>query len=256
LLQKNSAVIMDRLKPADVVLDIGGWGHPFNRANYVMDLAPFETRGYYNRTFARNHPIPPIGGTVEMFTRDTWIQRDICEKTPYPFRDKEIDFVLCSHTLEDIRDPLFVCAEMNRIAKAGYIEVPSRICETCRGMEPGIAGLSHHRWLVEIDGNAIRFLQKFHTIHRWRYSLPSSVLRKLTEEQSVQWLFWEDSFAYSEVALYGEEQTRELERFIDQIRPYPSAMKWADQCTETLISYYRRATNKARRLLTQASQSA
>jgi len=33
---------------------------------------------------------------------------------------------------------------MIRIAKTGYIEVPSRLSETCRGHEPGIAGLSHH----------------------------------------------------------------------------------------------------------------
>jgi hypothetical protein len=105
-------------------LDIGGWAHPFNRANYVMDLAPFDTRGYYNRTFARNNPFPPIGGTVEMFTRESWIQRDICDQAPYPFQDKEI---------EDIRDPLWICAEMIRIAKAGYGQVPPRIWETRRG---------------------------------------------------------------------------------------------------------------------------
>ena len=80
-----------------------------------------------------------------MFTKDSWIVRDICAKEPFPFRDKELDFVVCSHTLEDIRDPLWVCSEIIRIGKAGYIEVPSRLWETCRGMEPGIAGLSHHR---------------------------------------------------------------------------------------------------------------
>ncbi len=252
VLQKNSALVMDRLKPSDVVLDIGGWAHPFNRANYVMDLSPYETRGFYNRTFARNFPIPPIGGTVEVFTRETWIQRDICDKAPFPFRDKELDYVTCSHTLEDIRDPLWICSEMIRIAKAGYIEVPARIWETCRGMEPGIAGLSHHRWLIDINGNSIRFLQKFHSIHNWRYSLPKSVLRKLTEERSMQWLFWEDSFTYSEAVLYGEEQNRELERFVDQTRPYSPILKAADNAREALASFYTRATNKARRLLTQA----
>ena len=138
----NSDLIMSQLPTSAVVLDIGAWAHPFNRANFVMDAEPYETRGHYNRTFAKHDPIPPLGGTVEHFTKETWIQRDICEKTPYPFADKALDLVICSHTLEDIRDPLFVCSEMVRIAKAGYVEVPSRLWETCRGFEPGIAGLA------------------------------------------------------------------------------------------------------------------
>ena len=59
MLAKNSDAIMEMLKASDLVLDIGGWAHPFNRANYVMDAEPYETRGYYNRTFARNSPYPP-----------------------------------------------------------------------------------------------------------------------------------------------------------------------------------------------------
>ncbi len=255
MLQKNSNAVMQRLKPSDVVLDIGGWGHPFNRANYVLDLAPYETRGFYNRTFAKNTPIPPIGGTVEMFTKDTWIMRDICAKEPYPFRDKELDFVVCSHTLEDIRDPLWVCSEMIRIGKAGYIEVPSRVWETCRGIQPGIAGLSHHRWLIDIEPaqNSIRFLQKYHRIHHWRNSLPPSVLRKLREEETAQWLFWDGSFEFQEELINGEgEQLQEMRRFVQQRRPYSKLRLAADDQLMQVWMLYRRAVNKGRRLLRSA----
>lgn len=258
MLQKSSGIIMQRLDPDALVLDIGGWAHPFNRANYVLDMAPYETRGFYNRTFAKNNPIPPIGGNVEMFTKDTWIVRDICDKQPYPFRDQEIDFVICSHTLEDIRDPLWVCSEMIRIAKAGYIEVPSRVWESCRGLEPGIAGLSHHRWLIDIDqaGNSIRFLQKFHRIHNWRYSLPKSVLRKLTEEQKAQWLFWTGSFDFREEVIHGEQhQLQELERFVQQHHAYSKLLLDGDKRRLNAIDLYNRAVNKGRRLLGAAQQS-
>lgn len=252
MLQKNSAAIMQRLKTSDLVLDIGGWGHPFNRANYVLDLGPYETRGFYNRTFAKNHPIPPIGGTVEMFTKETWIELDLCSKAPYPFPDKHFDFVVCSHTLEDIRDPLYVCSEMIRIGKAGYIEVPSRLWETCRGSERGIAGLSHHRWLIDIDSsrNSIRFLQKFHRIHNWRNSLPASVLRHLSEEQTVQWLFWQDSFNFHEELVHGEEvQLQEMERFVQKHRRYSPLLLAIDSQAMRAAWMYRRAVNKARRML-------
>jgi len=220
MLQSSSRAIIERLKPSDIVLDIGGWAHPFNRANYVMDAMPWETRGAYNRTFARNNPIPAIGGDAEYFTRERWIRRDICDKQPYPFADKSVDFVICSHTLEDVRDPLWVCSEMVRIAKAGYIEVPSRLWETCRGMERGIAGLAHHRWLIEIEGQTLRFLPKYHLVHNWAYSFPPRVLRSLSEEESVNHLFWAGSFRFEELTLHGDDLPRELESYVQRVRPH------------------------------------
>jgi ubiquinone/menaquinone biosynthesis C-methylase UbiE len=43
---------------------------------------------------------------------------------PYPFPDKHFDFLICSHVLEHLKDPVRTCSEFSRIAKAGYIEVP------------------------------------------------------------------------------------------------------------------------------------
>src|SRR5690349_25177201 len=107
-----------------------------------MDAEPHETRGFY-RTFGG---VPSQGGEKEWFSAKTWVQRDICDKAPFPFADKQFDFAICSHTLEDVRNPLWVCSEIIRVAKRGYIEVPSREWETCRGWErPNQAGLSHHR---------------------------------------------------------------------------------------------------------------
>jgi hypothetical protein len=252
----NSDLIMSQLSDSDVVLDIGGWAHPFNRANYVMDAEAYETRGYYNRTFAKNNPFPPLGGTVEHFTAETWIQRDICEKTPYPFEDKSIDVVICSHTLEDIRDPLWVCSEMIRIGKAGYVEIPSRLWESCRGHESGITGLSHHRWLIDVEENGLRFTQKFHKIHNWRYSLPAVVLRRMSERDKVSWLFWTDSFEFYEVTLHGAAQTEELERFVNSVRPYPASALALDRKLELLNHFSHRAIGKGWRTLARLSAKA
>jgi hypothetical protein len=236
MLQVNSDLIMRRLQPGDVVLDIGGWAHPFNRADFIMDLEPYETRGYYNRAFARSNPIPAIGGTAEHFSAATWIQRDICDRAPFPFANKSIDFVICSHTLEDIRDPLWVCSEMTRIGKAGYIEVPSRLWESCRGMERGIAGLSHHRWLIEIEDTKIAFMQKYHSIHSWRRSLPHSVLKNTQEQDAVQWMFWKAQFDFAEVVLHGDAQTANLESFVAQIKPHPRWLLRADDMAQRMLA--------------------
>jgi len=247
MLQTNSDAVMAQLKASDVVLDIGGWGHPFNRANYVMDQEAYETRGYYNRTFAKNSPIPPLGGDTEFFTRDTWLQRDICSHEPYPFADKEIDYVICSHTLEDIRDPLWVCSEMIRIGKRGYIEIPSRIWESCRGFEPGIVGLAHHRWLIDIGGNEISFTMKFHSIHgHWRRSLPAKFGRRLPHEKTVQWLFWNDSFSFREITMHGEAQVTSLEDYVKGVAPYPAWLVLADSKFRQVTHFVGRATRFAK----------
>src|SRR5436190_9828986 len=123
----NISRVLAQISESDVVLDIGGWACPFNRANIVMDAEPYATRGYY-----KSIGMPASqGGDHEHFTEATWIRRDVCSKEPFPFGSKEIDFVICSHTLEDIRDPLWVCSEMQRVAKRGYIEIPSRLVESC-----------------------------------------------------------------------------------------------------------------------------
>lgn len=229
MFEPNVQRILDLLSPNDVVLDIGGWASPFNRANYILDAEPYDTRGFY-RTFGG---LPFQGPPQESFTRAGWIQRDICDHTPYPFADKSIDFVICSHTLEDIRDPVWVCHEMMRIAKRGYVETPSRIAEQTRGLDhPRLAGLSHHRWFVDMNDNCVRFMMKSHRVHsHWRLSLPHRVLRRLPMEARVQWLFWDDSFDVMEdtpIRTYAQIED-ELERIVSETRPYPSWQLSADR---------------------------
>ncbi len=243
--EQSEERILRLLKPDDRVLDIGGWARPFNRADYVMDQEPYGTRGYYG--------LPAQGGDRERFTEETWIRRDICSREPFPFGDKELDFVICSHTLEDIRDPLWVCSEMVRIAKAGYLEVPSRLAESSRGVEIGQVGWAHHRWLIDIAGNHVEFLMKYHTIHsHWRLSFPVRFLRRLSPERQVQWLFWTGSFTCAETVIHGPDTIREeLARYVESVRPYPRWLLAADRVRTGPRSFLHRARGKARRVARQ-----
>ena len=246
MLEANVPLILSRLAPSDVVLDVGGWACPFNRADWVLDAEPYETRGYY-----RTIGLPGSqGGAREHFTRETWIQRDLCAREPWPFENGSIDFAICSHTLEDLRDPLWVCSELRRVARAGYIEVPSRAAEQSRGWEsPRIAGLSHHRWLIDIDGSHVSFLMKYHLLHAdWRYSFPSSFLRRLPDDRRVQWLFWEGSFTAGERTIHrSDAQAAELATFVQRVRPYPPARLAASQGVRRATGLLARALRRARR---------
>jgi len=244
----NDQKIFGLLKPTDIVLDIGGWACPYNRANYVLDAEPYETRGYYKTVGLPGSQ----GGDREHFTRDTWFRRDICEKQPFPFPDKMFDFVICSHTLEDIRDPLWVCAEIARIGKRGYVEIPSRLAESSRGWESArTAGLTHHRWLIDVDSAAshIRLLHKHHMIHaNRRFAFPQSFLRRLSDEQRVSWLFWEGTFTVSETTLHGSDAiANELEGYVRNSYRYPEWRLVADHAVAQVRAFAPRVSGRLTR---------
>jgi hypothetical protein len=37
---------------------------------------------------------------------------------------KILDVAICRHTLEDIANPVFLCRELSRVSRAGYVETP------------------------------------------------------------------------------------------------------------------------------------
>lgn len=197
MLELNVPEVLRRIGPNDRVLDVGGWARCFNRADYVLDKFPFETRG---ARYGERLGLGPQGGELERFSAETWVTRDLCDREPWPFPDRFFDYCMCSHTLEDIRDPLWVCSEMRRVAKAGYIETPSMAFELTRGREAGVpVGLSHHFWIVEVAGDEITFHPKLHNLHGDpRLSLPPEYGASMSAEDRVTWLFWEGDFSARE----------------------------------------------------------
>ena len=205
----DSAARIEAELPSDaVVLDIGAWGSTFPRADWVLDRNPYETRGLYGEK----------SETPERFTANTWVVWDICDRRPFPFEDKQFDFVICSHTLEDIRDPIWVCSEINRIGKAGYIEVPSRLEEQSYGVQGPWVGWGHHHWLIDIEpGHRIEFTFKHHIINRAGSHFPAGFHERLAPEEKVQTLWWTSSFEYAERSFDGPaDADRYFESFVEE----------------------------------------
>jgi hypothetical protein len=239
VLEANYARILADLRPEDVLLDIGGWAQPINRSNYVIDLMPYETRGVFGH----------LGPDREEFTKDTWLTVDICSE-PLPFADKAIDFVICSHTLEDIRDPVRVCRELVRVAKRGYLEVPSRRMESIRNLEHrGYPGYYHHRWLVDIEQNLVTFRFKTPLMQEsWRYTFPKSYLRRLSQEDRVSYLFWDHRFDFRELIQISEDKVAaELEAFVRRYDVYPAWRYAADALRPRLRQRAKRFFKRTKR---------
>lgn len=201
MLPESRHAIAQRLDEGHRVLDVGGWSDPFPRADWVIDLMPYDSRGLYER----KGWVAPRTGEEPRFSRDTWVQRDICDRRPWPFEDGEFDFAVCSQTLEDVRDPLWVCSELTRVAAAGYVEVPSRLEEQSWGVAGPYVGWSHHHWVIDVEDSSIRFTFKPHSLNTSPESFfPPGFVDDLSPAERVQTLWWEDSFEFSE-QLFIEE---------------------------------------------------
>jgi hypothetical protein len=210
--------ILSTLPDDALVLDVGGWAAPFNRANWMLDIMPYETRG----------GLGSYGPAPERFSADTWVCRDMCDREPWPFADGQFDFVLCVTTLEDIRDPIWVCQEMSRVAKAGYAEVPTIEAELIYNVEGqgAFLGHEHHRWLCEIEDGGLVFIHKPHSIHHdWTLRVLPRWRARMAVEDHLQGLFWEGTLPARERLLIGPEYDvfrEELRaRLLERFRPSP-----------------------------------
>jgi hypothetical protein len=183
MLPASRTRILESLDDQAQVLDVGGWAKPLARADWVVDLMPYETRGLYGE----RDPEP------ERFTAESWLNFDICAREPWPFEDGRFDFAVCSHTLEDVRDPVWVCGELARVARAGYVEVPSRLEEQSMDIHGlGWAGWSHHHWLIDVDDGGLTFVFKPHVLHaNPSFHFPPEFGAALLPEERVETLFWE-----------------------------------------------------------------
>ena len=222
MLPENLARLLAR-PDHERVLDVGGWAAPVNRADWVIDLMPYESRGVL---------MPGgFGPGPERFDASRWVVADICGREPWPFADDFFDFAVCTFTLEDIRDPIHVCREMSRVARAGYVEVPSLLDElSWRNREASggrWVGHSHHRWLCTVQDGELQFLHKAHSLHT-RRSLRVSPrrARQLSPGERVLALFWEGELAARERPAIDSYPFDELERAVRE-RFMPSRLELA-----------------------------
>lgn len=98
--------------PDDYVLEIGPGGTPHLRADIFLEQRfddPTVSAG--QRGFA-----PPLKTEKEIVFYDGG---------KFPFRDKQFDYVICSHVMEHVENVDAFVDEINRVAKKGYLEYPT-----------------------------------------------------------------------------------------------------------------------------------
>ncbi|OGM13522.1 hypothetical protein A3A76_03650 [Candidatus Woesebacteria bacterium RIFCSPLOWO2_01_FULL_39_23] len=177
-----------KIKKSDVVVDIGGSMKQHTKINIdtLVDLIKPEEA-----------PYSPTRLTAKNFVK--------CDVTRdnLPFKNKEFDFCLCTHTLEDLNHPFILLEEMSRISKRGYISTPSFGCDIVFSHinftdwlsgARRVPGNAHHKWLFLNDNNTMVVIPK---------NFP---LLYTSEFQAVGWkgepeleYYWEGKIIYKEM---------------------------------------------------------
>lgn len=189
----SKSELLKKIKPNDKVLDIGSWNEVFGRADYVIDINPYETRNNSNNE-------------TENFSKRTWLVGDVNDQSLWDsIEDNFFDFSVCSHLLEDIRDPIMVCKNLIKKSKRGYIEVPSKWRELSK-IESGklCSGYDHHRWLVDIVDDTVIFTAKLHWANMFDYLSDSK--REYLNHYNFHFIgfFWDENFSFKELCPKGE----------------------------------------------------
>lgn len=172
------------IPPDALVLDIGSGQDPHPRANVLCDRFLLDS--------AERALEAPIVADRPLVVADA---------ASTPFADKTFDFVFCSHLLEHVEDPAAVLRELQRIARAGYIETPSVVYEK-------LWGWKFHRWFVDVRDGELYFQPKDTSVfdrdlHEWFGSNMEEppfwrfFMRRLHDLDLMSRLVWRDKIPFS-----------------------------------------------------------
>lgn len=123
---------------AALVLDVGSGDKPHWRADVLLDHYVGDEHGGQRSGASAARVNRPL------FDADA---------ADMPFADKVFDFAICSHVLEHVDQPERVISELTRVAKAGYIEVPS-------SASAKIVDFPSHLWWVTLEDGVLVFTAK------------------------------------------------------------------------------------------------
>ena len=123
----------------DLVLEVGSGGSPYFRANILTD--PYDdTVERFNVPLVQDRPL------IYAYAEDL------------PFKNNAFDFVIASHVLEHSSDPEKFLNEIQRVGKAGYIEVPDAFMER-------LTAYPFHKLEIYEKNNTLFIKNKIDQIH-------------------------------------------------------------------------------------------
>ncbi len=124
----------------DRVLEIGPGSKPHPRSDILLEL-----------NYKDNEERIAQFGCNQSLTTDKQIL--FYDGNKFPFKNKEFDYIICSHVLEHVDNVELFISELQRVGKKGYLEFPTVYYDYIFNFE---VHLNFLLW----DGSAIKWMRK------------------------------------------------------------------------------------------------
>lgn len=190
-----------RIDPDWRVLDVGSGENPHPRADVILDRFPDDAFHRAGQPLDKGDPRLVIGDALSM-----------------PFPDGSFDYAIASHVAEHVDDPARFCAELLRVAKAGYIETPGWIWDQVI-QEP------FHVWSVVRTGRGLRFARVRHGSRFGRLRSLAYGIVYMGTVRPGHWTLRTDVETINRLLLFGN-------RVLGRLRRLPGARRLAYTCFE------------------------
>ena len=158
----------------DIGGTVGGWSTP-----YVDAIVDFQTPNV-------------LPGNILFFKSDITHPDGWKEIHAFVEQHGMFDFSICTHTLEDIMNPGYVCEQLSKISKEGYVAFPSKYIELSR-IAGSYRGYIHHRWIFVVRNGELIGYPKLNFIE---YMNVDSYIQNKNHQNDVS-LFWKDNIYVS-----------------------------------------------------------
>ena len=110
-----------------------------------------------------------------------------------PFKDNEFDFVITSHVIEHVENFQFFINEIERIAKQGYIELPTRLGDNIVFEN----SKDHIWWLVYDDvSNVLKVSKKNQILEPFASVATAKKLESIFRESLVIEIYWNNKIDF------------------------------------------------------------
>lgn len=211
-----------------LVLEVGSGGNPYPRANVLLD-AYEETRERHWTPLVVDRPF--VFGTIERL----------------PFKTQAFDFLIACHVLEHSPVPEKVLYEFQRVARAGYIEVPDAFLERLNPYRD-------HRLEITVRNNRLRIRKKsgwvidLEAVELYEYRIKRIMVRNILRRYPFEFYtryFWQNTITFDilnpevNAAWPAPEDVRPL--------PVPIGGTLRKQVREHIVRFLRTRCSQVRR---------